>query len=130
MPSQVASKCRGLRDTMMPLYSGETRGVKNLKAGNFKYFRLMQETIARGLRRFDFGRTRSDNPGVVQFKTNQGFDAEPLPYQLDALVPGAGGDGDGPNPNSGLYRKLRGVWRKLPGGVAKALGPKVIRYFP
>ncbi len=115
------------RETMMPLYSGEADGVKNLKAGNFKYYRLMQEAVARGLRRFDFGRTRIDNTGVIRFKTNQGFTPEPLPYQTDELVAGAAG---GANPNSGLYRKLRKVWRRLPSRVAKTVGPKVIRYFP
>jgi FemAB-related protein (PEP-CTERM system-associated) len=115
------------RDTMMPLYSGEASDVKQLKAGNFKYFRLMQEAVARGLRRFDFGRTRSDNAGVLKFKRNQGFEPEALPYQIDELVPGGGG---GSNPNSGVYRKLRGIWRRLPGSVAKTVGPRVIRYFP
>ncbi len=115
------------RDTMMPLYSGEASGVKHLKSGNFKYYRLMQEAVGRGLRRFDFGRTRVDNDGVLQFKTNQGFTPEPLPYQIDELVPGSAG---GASPNSGLFLKLRGIWRRLPSGVARTVGPKVIRYFP
>jgi FemAB-related protein (PEP-CTERM system-associated) len=115
------------RGTMMPLYSGEAPGVKNLKAGNFKYFRLMQEAVARGLRRFDFGRSRMNNAGVVRFKTNQGFTPEPLPYQCVELAEGAG---DTANPNSGIYLKLRKAWRKLPAPVARVIGPRLIRYFP
>ncbi|MHC4956749.1 MAG: FemAB family XrtA/PEP-CTERM system-associated protein [Planctomycetota bacterium] len=115
------------RGTMMPLYSGEAPGVKNLKAGNFKYFRLMQEAVARGLRRFDFGRSRLNNEGVVKFKTNQGFQPEPLPYQCLELTEGAG---DTSNPNSGIYLRLRKAWRKLPSPVARMLGPRLIRYFP
>jgi len=115
------------RGTMMPLYSGEAPGVKNLKASNFKYYRLMQESVERGLCRFDFGRSRANNAGVVKFKTHQGFAAEPLPYQVVELVPGAAGSGD---PNSGLFLKLRTLWRKLPPGVARAVGPRLIRFFP
>jgi len=115
------------RDTIMPHYSGEAPGVKRLKANNFKYFRLMEEAVARGLKRFDFGRSRANNEGVMRFKANQGFSAEPLPYQTDHL----GHDAEAAaNPNSGVFQKLRRVWRRLPPRAARILGPGIVRYFP
>jgi FemAB-related protein (PEP-CTERM system-associated) len=113
------------RSIMMPLWSGEYPEATALKANNYKYYRLMEHAVERGLTRFDFGRSRLSNEGVVQFKKNQGFEAEPLPYQIDGAGPG-----EGPDPNRGLFRKVRQVWCRLPAPVAKALGPKLIRYFP
>jgi FemAB-related protein (PEP-CTERM system-associated) len=113
------------RSIMMPLWSGEIPDATRLKANNFKYFRLMEHAVERGLSRYDFGRSRLSNEGVVQFKCNQGFQAEPLPYQYDG--PERNGTTD---PNRGLFRKIRKVWNRLPAPVARALGPKLVRYFP
>jgi FemAB-related protein (PEP-CTERM system-associated) len=115
------------RGIMMPLYSGEAPNVAHLKTGNFKYLRLMQRAVENGIPRFDFGRSRIDNPGVVQFKTNQGFEPEVLPYQVESLDGAAGGE---PDPTKGWFLKARRIWSRLPPRVAKALGPRVIRYFP
>ncbi len=116
------------RDTMMPLYSGEWFGAGRLKAGNFKYFRLMEHAVERGLTRYDFGRSRLNNAGVVKFKTNQGFEVSPLPYQAAGANDSAGVGGT--DPNQGMFAKARKVWRKLPASVAKGVGPRLIRYFP
>jgi FemAB-related protein (PEP-CTERM system-associated) len=113
------------RSLMMPLYSGENEEATRLKANNLKYFRLMEHAVERGLTRFDFGRSRLSNEGVVQFKRNQGFEPEPLPYQCDGAPAGAAAD-----PNQGFFRKARQVWTRLPAPLARALGPRLIRYFP
>jgi FemAB-related protein (PEP-CTERM system-associated) len=111
------------RSTMMPLYSGENDDATRLKANNFKYFRLMEHAVERGLTRFDFGRSRLSNEGTVGFKTNQGFEATPLPYQAQ----GASASAD---PNTGIFPKVRKLWTRLPAPVARTLGPRLIRYFP
>jgi len=116
------------RGTMMPLYSGEAPLVGHLKANNFKYLSLMERAVESGCARFDFGRSRLSNEGVVRFKINQGFDPVPLPYQMD----GAAGDPGKAvaDPNRGFYAKARLAWRRLPDGVARWVGPRLIRYFP
>jgi len=115
------------RGTMMPLYSGEAPDVVPLKANNYKYFRLMERAVEQGCRRFDFGRSRANNEGVVGFKTNQGFVAEPLPYQVESLR----GDAEKrANPNEGIFVKVRGLWRKMPPRLARIVGPRIIRFFP
>ncbi|MHC4817092.1 MAG: FemAB family XrtA/PEP-CTERM system-associated protein [Planctomycetota bacterium] len=115
------------RGTMLPLYSGEAPGVRNLKSNNFKYYRLMEYAVERGLSRFDFGRSRADNEGAVRFKTNQGFPAEPLPYQLERAD---GGTPSVSSPNRGVFLKARRIWRRLPRGIARRLGPPIVRVFP
>ncbi len=116
------------RGIMMPLYSGEAALVGHLKANNFKYLALMEHAVAIGCTRFDFGRSRVSNEGVVRFKINQGFEPIPLPYEVD----GATGDpGDAvADPNRGFYAQARRAWRRLPDGVARWLGPRLVRYFP
>jgi FemAB-related protein (PEP-CTERM system-associated) len=115
------------RDTMSPLYSGEGVAVRDLKSNNFKYFKLMEYAVERGLRRFDFGRSRANNEGVVRFKENQGFSAESLPYQILHLdgAPAAAAD-----PNSGFFQKARRIWSRLPAPVARTFGPAIVKYFP
>ncbi|MHC4576243.1 MAG: FemAB family XrtA/PEP-CTERM system-associated protein [Planctomycetota bacterium] len=113
--------------TMYPLYSGEAPGVRNLKANNFKYFRLMEYAVERGLRRFDFGRSRSDNDGAVRFKENQGFEREALPYQLERRGEKSGSIA---SPNRGFFRQARRIWCKLPRGLARRLGPAIVKHFP
>jgi len=115
------------RDTVFPLYSGEEDGVRNLKSNNFKYFRLMELAVERGLKRFDFGRSRLGNEGAVRFKANQGFEMEVLPYQVDAPAEEAGGD---PDPNRGVFRRVRKVWTRLPAPLAARLGPSLVKFFP
>ncbi len=116
------------RGTMMPLYSGEAPGVHSLKANNFKYFRLMERAVELGMRRFDFGRSRLSNAGVVDFKCNQGFEIEALPYQrLGLAEPVEAAPSD---PNTGIYPRLRSLWSRLPLPLANAAGPALIRFFP
>ncbi|MGQ0613238.1 MAG: FemAB family XrtA/PEP-CTERM system-associated protein [Planctomycetaceae bacterium] len=116
------------RGTMMPLYSGEAAGVHALKANNFKYFRLMERAVELGMRRFDFGRSRLSNAGVVDFKCNQGFVVEALPYQRLGLAEAA--EAAPSDPNTGVYPKLRSLWSHLPLPLANAAGPALIRFFP
>jgi len=115
------------RDLMMPLYSGEADDASHLRPNNFKYFRLMEHAVELGLKRFDFGRSRAKNEGVVQFKLNQGFPMEELPYQIDVL---GGRGGAAPDPQSGAFRIVRRLWSRLPHRIAARLGPRLVRYFP
>ena len=67
------------RDTIMPYYSGATDRAQELSANNLMYFALMEEASRRGLKRFDFGRSRRDT-GSYSFKKNQGFEPVQLHY--------------------------------------------------
>jgi FemAB-related protein (PEP-CTERM system-associated) len=116
----------GFRDLMMPLFSGEADGAARLRPNNYKYFRLMERAVERGYRRFDFGRSRIRNEGVVRFKLNQGFPMEELPYQVD----GEEGGGGRADPQSRGFRIARRAWSMLPRGLATRLGPAVVRLFP
>jgi FemAB-related protein (PEP-CTERM system-associated) len=114
------------RDTIMPYYSGATERAQELSANNLLYFALMEEAGRRGLKRFDFGRSRRDT-GSYAFKKNQGFEPFPLRYHyvLDngSKVPAV-------NPDNPKYNLARQLFRRLPMPLAAKLGSFVSKRSP
>ena len=113
------------RDSVMPLFSGDLPRARRLRANNLKFHRLLSHAIEHGLRRFDFGRSRTSNPGAMAFKRHFGCAAIPLPYQV-----WPGESVASPDPNRGAWLFARALWRSLPAPIADRLGPLVVRRFP
>src|SRR5262245_46764186 len=115
------------RDEMFAYVSGADERYAHLQIGNFMYLTLMEEAVRQGLRVFDFGRTRKDNPGPYAFKCNQGFEPRPLPYRLH-LRPGE----TPPNvtPSNKAFSWPRKLWRRLPTPVVHSLGSLLTRWIP
>jgi hypothetical protein len=86
----------------------------------------MRTAVARGARRFDFGRSRTGS-GAFTFKRLWGFEPEPLRYRVAVL-----GGAAAPAPaRSAAVDALRRAWRRLPLPLTKLLGPFfVARYGP
>jgi len=114
------------RDTVVPYYSGASAKAESLHPNNFMYFRLQQEGVKRGFKKFDFGRSRRDT-GAFDFKKNQGFEPTPLRYQYLLLDGGKMPDVNPANPKFALAER---VFERLPLFVARAIGAAVSRYFP
>ncbi len=112
------------RDTVMPYYAGGTSEVRRLAAHDFMYFQLMLHARERGFSKFDFGRSKIDS-GPYKFKKNWGFEPVELGYEI-RLKPGA----EAPNlsQQSGPFAILSKIWKKLPLGVSKILGPPLARH--
>jgi len=113
------------RDTVIPYYSGADDRFQSLQFNNFMYLKLMEEGVRRGIRRFDFGRSRTGS-GAFDFKKNQGFEPTPLAYQFDLRA-----DAEIPNltPDNPRFDFAQATWRRLPLPLVKALGPYLVRYF-
>lgn len=108
------------RDTVLPYYSGYIpAAAAGLGVNNYLYLTLMEEAVGRGLRCFDFGRTRLDNTGPLAFKKNQGFDPLPLNYQF--WMPD-GGPVPNLTPSNRRYHVAQRVWRRLPLMITRPLG--------
>ena len=111
------------RDEVLPYYAGDTTAARDLAANDFKYWDLMRRGCERGLRVFDYGRSKRDT-GSFDFKKNWGFEPAPLAYEYrlfrgDAIPQH--------NPLNPKYRALIAVWRRLPRPVVNALGPMLVR---
>jgi FemAB-related protein (PEP-CTERM system-associated) len=114
------------RDAAVPYYSGCDDTYFFTQCNNVMYCDLMEASVRRGLRRFDFGRSRR-GAGPYHFKINMGFEPAALHYQyvLRKLhdVPRI-------NPSNPKLQLPRRLWSRLPLGVTKAVGPRLLKYIP
>lgn len=111
------------RDEVLPYYAGDYEPARELAANDFKYWELMRRACARGLKVFDYGRSKQGT-GPYAFKKNWGFEPTPLHYEYclyknDAIPQN--------NPNNAKYKLMISAWRRLPLGLANWLGPFVVR---
>lgn len=111
------------RDEVLPYYAGDCPGARDLAANDFKYWELMRRACARGLKVFDYGRSKQGT-GSYAFKKNWGFEPQALHYEYclyrhDAIPQN--------NPSNGKYRLLIDAWRHLPLALANRLGPYIVR---
>ncbi|WP_084153711.1 FemAB family XrtA/PEP-CTERM system-associated protein [Simplicispira psychrophila] len=111
------------RDEVLPYYAGDAEAARDLAANDFKYWELMRLACVRGLKVFDYGRSKRGT-GSYAFKKNWGCEATPLHYEYclyhrDSVPQN--------NPANAKYRLLIAAWRRMPLGVANWLGPKIVR---
>lgn len=111
------------RDEVMPYYAGDDEAARDLAANDFKYWELMRRACVRGLKKFDYGRSKRGT-GPYAFKKNWGFEPTPLYYEYrlykrDAIPQN--------NPNNAKYKLMISIWRRMPIGLANWLGPFVVR---
>ncbi len=114
-------------DTVLPYFVGATRRANQVSAFNFIYLTLAEKAVERGLRVFDFGRSRVDNSGSFNFKRFQGFEPTPLQYQCLTLSGAKQPDLTPSNPKLRLIRKL---WPRLPFAVAVRMGQWGSKHVP
>lgn len=115
------------RDTLMPYVLGLDERIPCEGAANLLYWSVMERAVERGLRRFDYGRSRADNAGAVGFKKNQGFEPRPLGYQR--YVP-PGRRAPDLKPSNPRFAWARRAWRYLPLPVTRVLGAWLARSIP
>ena len=111
------------RDEVLPYYAGDDESARELAGNDFKYWELMRRSCARGLKVFDYGRSKQGT-GSYSFKKNWGFEPTPLYYeyclyQRDSVPQN--------NPSNAKYRLMIEAWRRLPIGLANWLGPYIVR---
>ena len=76
------------RDEVLPYYAGDHERARALAANDFKYWDLMRRAVERGVRVFDYGRSKRGT-GSFDFKKNWGFEADAA--QLRILPEGGEG---------------------------------------
>ena len=108
---------------VLPYYAGDTEHARDLAANDFKYWELMRRASERGVRIFDYGRSKLGT-GSFDFKKNWGFEPSPLAYEYQLLKRK---DVPQNNPLNPKYRAFIALWRRLPRPAANALGPHIVR---
>ena len=111
------------RDEVLPYYAGDDESARHLAANDFKYWELMRRACERGVRIFDYGRSK-EGTGPYSFKKNWGFEPQRLHYEYclykHRTVPQN-------NPNNPKYKLFIAAWRRMPIGLANWLGPHIVR---
>ena len=111
------------RDEVLPYYAGDDESARDLAGNDFKYWELMRRACARGLKLFDYGRSKAGT-GSYAFKKNWGFEPTPLHYEYQLYKRDAVPQN---NPANAKYQMMIKTWRRLPIGLANWLGPFIVR---
>ncbi|MBN8441212.1 MAG: FemAB family PEP-CTERM system-associated protein [Thauera sp.] len=111
------------RDEVLPYYAGDDTAARDLAANDFKYWDLMRRACQRGCKVFDYGRSKVGT-GPYSFKKNWGFEPQPLAYEYRLYKRDSVPQNNPMNPK---YRAFIAIWKRLPIGVANAIGPHIVR---
>jgi FemAB-related protein (PEP-CTERM system-associated) len=112
------------RDEVLPYYAGDLTDARDLAANDFKYWELMRRACERGLRVYDFGRSKRET-GSFDFKKNWGFEPTPLAYEYQLFK---GNSVPQNNPSNPKYQRAIELWRRMPRGVVNVIGPVLARH--
>ena len=111
------------RDEVLPYYGGGVDAARAVAGNDFMYWELMRRACERGLKVFDFGRSKRGT-GSFDFKKNWGFEPTPLYYEYflvtDKEVPEI-------NPLNPKYRLFIQAWKKMPLALANQVGPHIVK---
>ncbi len=114
------------RGRVMPYYIGAGRKARDIRAYDYLYYKLMRRAVERGVRIFDFGRSKV---GSTHFDTKKfwGFEPAPVVYHVGLV---RAKEAPNVNPNNPKFARMIALWRRLPLPVANLIGPFVARNFP
>lgn len=90
------------------------------------YWAFLERASREGLTLFNFGRC-TPGSGTHRFKQQWGGRDVPLHWYQRAA---GGGEAHTPSPDDGAYSWGPRLWKRLPVGLATALGPRIVRGIP
>lgn len=112
------------KDEVLPYYAGDLLTARDLAANDFKYWELLRRACERGIRIFDYGRSKRGT-GSFDFKKNWGFEPSPLYYEYHLLKRDSIPQN---NPSNPKYQTAISMWRRMPRPLVNMLGPHISRY--
>jgi serine/alanine adding enzyme len=123
-PISAALLCHGIDGTEVPS-AAALRTYNPTNVNMLMYWHLLERAIARGSRRFDFGRSTVDS-NTFRFKLQWG--AEPFPSCWQYYV--RRGTLKDMRPDQGRFQIAIRVWQRLPLSITRWLGPHIVRGIP
>lgn len=111
------------RDEVLPYYAGGMDKARDVAGNDFMYWELTRRACERGLKVFDFGRSKRGT-GSFDFKKNWGFEPQPLHYEYRLVraksIPEV-------NPLNPKYQLAIKAWQRMPLALANLIGPHIAR---
>jgi len=122
----AAVLCLYFRDQVLPYYAGALPEFYRDAPNNFMYWSLIAQSCAEGYKLFDFGRSKRET-GSFQFKSAWSMEVTRLPYRYHLVrakeIPHM-------SPVDAKFQLPVRLWKKMPFGLTKVLGPPLIRRIP
>ncbi len=112
--------------TMEIPWASSLPAFRQLCPNNLLYWEAIRQAALQGLSLFDFGRS-SPGSGPLRFKAQWGAHEKPLCW--DYLLPPGRQLPDLTTSNP-KFRLATAVWKKLPLGLTRLLGPRIVRCIP
>jgi FemAB-related protein (PEP-CTERM system-associated) len=111
---------------MYNYYSGSREKYLPLAPNNYMYFDLLLWAGNHGMRIFDFGRSKLES-GNYEFKKQWATEIVEMPYEM-LLVKRK----ELPNfsPTNPKFQLMIKMWQRMPIGLTRVLGPRLIGMFP
>ncbi|MGA2482964.1 MAG: FemAB family XrtA/PEP-CTERM system-associated protein [Candidatus Acidiferrales bacterium] len=114
------------RNSAQPYYVGATSQAKSVAANDFLWWQMIKTAAETGRTEFDFGRSKIGS-GNYDFKKKWKPRIEPLDYQVKLVrrktVPNF-------SPANPKFEMATNIWKKVPLGLTRVIGPRVVRWFP
>jgi FemAB-related protein (PEP-CTERM system-associated) len=114
------------RDTLEIPWASSLRQANKSGVNMLLYWSVLREAVARGLKRFDFGRSTKDS-GTYRFKQQWG--AKPTQLRWHYWL-ASGRSMPSLTPNNPKYRTAIALWRRLPLPIANFVGPRIVKNLP
>lgn len=119
--ASVLSFC--FRDEILPYYGGGTAEAREVGGNDFMYWEVMRRACERGVRVFDYGRSKRGT-GSFDFKKNWGFEPQQLHYKYLLIKGKSVPDYNPLNPKYQMFIKL---WQRMPLQLANVIGPHIVK---
>jgi len=114
------------RRTVEVPWASSLREFNSFCPNHLLYWRAIEAAVAEGADTFDFGRSTPDG-GTYRFKTQWGAVPVPLHWEYPYL---AGGGVPDQGPTNPKFSAAIALWKRMPLGLANALGPLIVRGIP
>jgi FemAB-related protein (PEP-CTERM system-associated) len=111
------------RDEVLPYYGGGLPVARDVAGNDFMYWELTRRSMQRGVKTFDFGRSKLGT-GAFDFKKNWGFEPTALPYEYKLVKAQSVPEHNPLNPK---YQLMIKCWQRMPLWLANALGPMIVK---
>jgi FemAB-related protein (PEP-CTERM system-associated) len=114
------------RDTVENPWASSLREHRALCPNMLLYWHMLEDSVGRGVRVFDFGRSTPDE-GTFFFKRQWGAQPTPMHWEYVLLADTKLPDR---SPKNEKFSKAIEIWQQLPLWVANAIGPAIVRGIP
>lgn len=116
----------GFKETLEIPWASSLREYNQYSPNMLLYWSVLKFACESGFKFFDFGRSTPDE-GTYRFKAQWG--AQPAPLYWYYWVRG-GGAPPNLNPKNPKYHTAIALWKRLPVGLTRVLGPSIVRNLP